>query len=237
MTSAEIHLWRIALDAIPGERVAHCAELLDEGERARAAGYRFAGHRDRFVASHGAMRQILGAYTGVAPERIAYREHANRKPALAGPAAEGDIRFSLTHSEDLALLAVARGLEIGVDVERVRPMRDALSLARRFFAPEEMRDLLVAGDAAAQEAAFFRCWTRKEAVLKATGEGLHFPLSAFAVTLLPGEPVAVRWDLRTGDAPRAWALQSFEPAPDYVAALAYLGDTQPARWFDWPPVS
>ncbi len=109
------------------------------------------------------------------------------------------------------------------------------SLARRFFAPEEIRDLLAAGDTAAQEAAFFRCWTRKEAVLKATGEGLHFPLSAFAVTLLPGEPAAVRWDLRAGAAPRAWTLASFEPAPGYVAALAYLGDAMPARWHDWPP--
>jgi 4'-phosphopantetheinyl transferase len=177
------------------------------------------------------MRLILSDYAGVSPEGLVYCEEGNRKPGLAGPA--GDVRFNLTHSEGLALLAVARALELGVDMERVRPMPGALSLAQRFFAPEEISDLQSVWGTPDGEPAFFRCWTRKEAVLKASGAGLRFPLSAFAVTLLPGEPARVRRDDRESIAQHDWTLLSFEPAAGYVAALAHAGEARPYRLFDW----
>jgi 4'-phosphopantetheinyl transferase len=227
----EIDLWRIGLDDAERAMCARYERILDEDERERAAKFRVEGARERFIVSHGAMRMILGGYTGAAPEQIVYCEEANRKPALLSPA--GEVRFNLTHAEGIALLAVARGLEVGIDVERVRPLRDDLGLAERFFAPEEVADLRSLSDPGEREAAFFRCWTRKEAVLKATGDGLRFPLSAFAVTLLPGEPAAVRRDARASGVGTVWTLHAFDPAPGYVAALAYTGEQRPIRFRDW----
>jgi 4'-phosphopantetheinyl transferase len=189
----------------------------------------------RFILSHGVTRLILGRYAGVAPEEVAYGEQANRKPVLAGPTTASDVRFNLAHSGEIALLAAARGLDVGVDIERIRPLRDIVGLAQRFFAPEETDDLRSLPDPAEREAAFFRCWTRKEAVLKATGDGLRFPLSAFAVTLLAGEAARVRRDDRESVAQHDWTLLSFEPAAGYVAALAHAGQARPYRLFDWTP--
>jgi len=233
LDSGEIHLWRIRLDAAAGDAPEWCYRVLDAAERERAAAYPDEQRRARFILSHGVTRLILGRYAGIAPEEVAYGEQANRKPVLAGPVAASDIRFNLTHSEGIALLAVAPGLDVGVDIERIRSLRDALGLAQRFFAPEEINDLRSLSEPAEREAAFFRCWTRKEAMLKATGDGLRFPLSAFAVTLLVGEAAAVRWDRREPGLRGAWSLASLEPADGYVGALAHCGEARPVRLFDW----
>jgi 4'-phosphopantetheinyl transferase len=137
--------------------------------------------------------------------------------------------FNVTHAEDMALYAVARARAIGIDIEAYRQLPDATAIAERFFSPLENRTLR-ALPVAEQALAFLRCWTRKEAYIKAQGMGLSLPLNQFSVTLVPGEPARL---LHTNHDPVGaghWALQDLAPAPGYVAALAVEGN-------DWQPVS
>ncbi|HEU0053257.1 MAG TPA: 4'-phosphopantetheinyl transferase superfamily protein, partial [Longimicrobium sp.] len=183
---AEVHVWRASLEPHAGALARYHATLSDE-EREKAARFRFPVHRDRFVAGRGIQRALLGRYLGVDPAAIRYRVSAYGKPELDGEAAASGIRFNVSNTEGMALYALTLRREIGVDIEHLREMPDGLVIAQRFFSapeneifariPDETRDL-----------AFFTCWTRKEAYIKAVGEGLSMPLDRFDVTLVPGEP-------------------------------------------------
>jgi 4'-phosphopantetheinyl transferase len=188
---------------------------LSEDERQRAGRFHFDIHRQRYVLARGLLRAILGHYLDVEASavQLAYGPHG--KPAVMG----APLRFNLSHSEDLAVYALARELELGVDVERIRPMPDADGIARRYFSPAERAQLYrVSPDRFAQ--AFFHCWTRKEAYVKALGGGLSVPLDGFQVSLLPQDPSRL---LRIeGDAQRAaeWSLLNLDAAEGYAGALA-----------------
>ena len=231
----EVHVWRLPLRPPPGvlRRVeAH----LSAAERDRAARFRFAEHRDAFVAGRGIQREILARYAGAAPAAIAYGESPHGKLSLAGDAAESGIRFNVSNAGELALVAVVRDRELGVDLEKLKPMPDGLDIARRFFSEPENR-VFAALDQAVRELAFFRCWTRKEAYIKAVGEGLSMPLDRFDVAFAPGEEaclLATRGD--PSEAAR-WSMAGLEPAPGYVGALAVEGGGWRLRRFDWsaPP--
>jgi 4'-phosphopantetheinyl transferase len=141
------------------------------------------------------------------------------KPALVGEEGEKGLRFNVSHSHGLALYAITRGREIGVDLERIRPFPDLIGLAERFFSPKEVAALRTL-PAPMQTEAFLTCWTRKEAYIKAKGEGLSLPLSQFEVSLAPGEPSALlrtQWDALEAS---RWSLHALTPGPGYVAALA-----------------
>ena len=160
-------------------------------------------------------------------ERVELTFGERGKPALAARqnSASEPLHFNLSDSEDLAVYAFSLGSEMGVDVEILRPMPDALNIARSFFAAEE-REVLSSVPASGVPQAFFNCWTRKEAYIKAIGEGLSEPLDRFCVTLAPAEPARF---LHIGGSSReaeAWSLMHFEPAPDAVGALAF-------RHHDW----
>lgn len=157
------------------------------------ARFRFEKDRLRYAVSHAALREILALYAGRAPGQLLFQEEANGKPALDPPA----VSFNLTHSGDLALVAVAPAGRIGVDIEQLRPVADADAIAERLFTPEE-REAAARGGAAE----FFRIWTRKEALVKASGEGLG---------AMPE------------GAPGLWTVQSFVPAANYIAAAASEG--------------
>jgi 4'-phosphopantetheinyl transferase len=212
--------------------VAALARLLGAEERARAERFHFARDRDRYVASHGMLRSVLGRYAGQPGPALRFAAGPHGKPALALPAGS-DLRFNLSHSGDLALLAVARGREVGVDVEQVAE-RAWMEVARRFFSSREQSLLAELPDGARPEA-FFRCWTRKEAYIKARGLGLHANLTAFDVSLAPGEPAAL---LRAADdpvGPEGWQLVDLAPAPGYAGALAVEGDGWGVACWDWQP--
>jgi 4'-phosphopantetheinyl transferase len=201
------------LDVTP-TRLRALAATLSGGERERACRIEAGATRRRFVAARGLLRELLGALLGEAPGtvRLEYGQHG--KPYMRGP-----LRFSVAHSGDLVLLAVACGREVGVDVELVRRLQDYEGVARAVLALEE-QDALAALAEDDREAALLRAWTCKEAYLKACGDGLQFPPQSVVVSLGASEPpslLAVRE--RPADADR-FSLRTLAPAPGYVGALA-----------------
>jgi 4'-phosphopantetheinyl transferase len=212
-------MWTIPLD-LSGAQTARSAAFLSAEERTRAQSFRSALHRDRFTVAHGALREILATRLGQDPVKLELLSGADDKPRIRRRPGVADLRFSLSHSDGLALVAVVRGREVGVDLERIDARTEVSKLARRFFAPEEVA-AFDALDPADRRHGFFRCWTRKEAYLKALGTGLHLPLDRFAVTLEAGQPARL---LRAaaGDS-SSWTMHSFEPAAGYVAAVVVEG--------------
>lgn len=223
----EVHVWRASL-RVPAPERERLNALLDPEEKARAARYRFDVHRDRFVAGRGIQREVLGRYLGVHPASIRYRAASHGKPLVDGP---GSLRFNVSNAEDGLLIAVVLGREIGVDLEALRPMPDGEEIAGRFFSAPEV-EVFRAIPPHDRDLAFFTCWTRKEAFIKAVGEGLSMPLDRFDVTLVPREPARL---LRTrGDPAEAerWSLRELDPGPGWLAALCVEGGGWSLRLFD-----
>ncbi len=234
LSPGEVHVWRIELEP-SGEALEGFARTLAEEESRRAARFVFERDRRRFIAARGSLRRILGRYLDVLPEEVVFGYGPHGKPFLSGSLAEErGLRFNLSHSGEMALCALALHREVGIDLEFMHPVPDLQSIARSFFAPGENARLLSLPEER-RPAAFFNCWTRKEAYLKALGDGLARPLGRFEVTLLPEEPVRL---LSVTDDPREvqrWRMESFAPAPGYVAALIVEGQGwQPAFWQGLP---
>lgn len=225
----EVHVWRISLPSIEPRRA---WETLSDEERRRAARHRFAVHRSRFIAGRAALRAVLSAYLDVDAADVPLVTGAGGRPRLAG---DPDLDFNLAHSGDVALIAVARGRAVGIDVERLRRGVPYDRLARRFFAPREAEDLRRV-PAALRPAAFFACWTRKEAWLKASGYGLERGLPSalprFAVPVEPRLPaLAVTLPDRPEESAR-WTLVDVGVGSGYAGALAVEGPLQ-ARFYLW----
>lgn len=216
----EVHVWRVGLEE-SGARLERLWRLLDAEERRRAERYHFERDRRHFIVARGTLRRLLGDYLDLAPESLRFSYSAYGKPALEDEAraVAPDLRFNLSHSGALALYVFARGRELGIDIERMREDFDLQELAARFFSAAESRALLEL-PAGLRTRAFFNCWTRKEAYVKARGEGLSHPLDTFCVSLVPGSAAAL---VETRNDPREtarWRLHDLAPAPDYAAALA-----------------
>jgi 4'-phosphopantetheinyl transferase len=218
-----IQVWSIQLDPTP-ERVEQLGRFLAADEWQRANRFRFEKHRRQYVVGRGALRALLAAYLGIRPQDVQFSYGPRGKPFLAPPLDAAGLQFNLSNSDELALAGFVRGREIGVDLEYRRPMPDCEQIAERFFSASE-RETLRAIPPPRKEEAFFNCWTRKEAYLKAVGEGLAAPLDSFDVTLAPGEPP--RMLTLEGDAARAarWWLHHLRPAEEYIGAVAIEGGT------------
>src|SRR5882672_6549869 len=166
----------------PREAPGSAASILADDEKARAARFYFERDRTRFARARTLLRIILGMELGLPPGKVRFAYGAHGKPELAEDLARSGVRFNVSHSHGLGLFVVARDAAIGDDVELVRPVRYGRAVARRYFAEDECETLEgFAGDA--WDRAFFRCWTRKEAFVKALGEGLSFPLRDFSVSV------------------------------------------------------
>lgn len=210
MSAAEV--WIVDL-ALSEARLARCAALLSPKERDRADKFLRPADRARHTASHAALRLVLARALGLDPGEIAFAAGPAGKPELAGPA--GGLRaFNLSHSGAHALVGLARGAEIGVDVEAIRPLPDALRIARAHFSPDEAAALAAIAPTDI-ERAFFGLWTRKEAVVKALGAGLSLPLDRFSVTVPPAAPRLSRMD-----GPGGWTLADVETGPGTAATVA-----------------
>ena len=193
------------------------ASLLSAAERERARRFAFGRDARRFIVGRGRLRQLLGARLGVRPESVELVYGARGKPALAN-SGRNSLRFNLSHRDDLAVYALSWGCEVGIDVEAIRPLADADAVAARFFSRPE-HAAYRALDPRDRPLGFFQCWTRKEAFIKALGEGLSHPLDSFDVSLAPGAPAELlRVEAVPGD-DRGWRLASFFPAPGFVAAV------------------
>lgn len=221
-TTEFVHVWYINLDARTAT-LDQLTDVLSSDERARAARLFFAHDRQRFVVSRGVLRIILSSYCGLQPTKVCFSYGPYGKPALVSSASDACLRFNLTHSHSLALLAVAYGRELGIDIERVRSVPEAARIAEQFFSPHErivMRGLPIEQ----QQHAFFRCWTRKEAYIKARGDGLSLPLDAFDVSFAPGATPALLADRTEPHAAARWSLHAVPVPPEYVAALVIEGN-------------
>ena len=213
----DVHVWRVPLD--DETRVESYWALLDDEERRRATRFVRDVHRRRFIAAHGALRTILAGYLDARPTALAFVTGEHGKPALRDVTGRPPVEFNLSHSDDLALVAVARAHPVGVDLERWSEV-EHLELAERFFSPGERSALRALAHAPhLVEAGFFAAWTRKEAYLKATGQGITRGLHHFDVALAPGEPARLLADRLDDQATARWAMFALDPAPGYSAAL------------------
>jgi 4'-phosphopantetheinyl transferase len=209
---------------------AACAEfegVLAPDERARAQRFRFDRLRKSFIITRGALRFLLGRYLSIPPDQVEFCYGPKGKPAL-GRAAE--IEFNATHSGELAAFAFTLGRPVGIDLEHIHHISEMQKIAARFFCREEAAEL-AALPAEEQEAAFFRCWTRKEAYIKAIGDGLSAPLDDFRVTLRSGEPVQFVHIGHDENAAKAWSLQDLGLSNGYAGALAYRDLERPLSIF------
>jgi 4'-phosphopantetheinyl transferase len=225
----EIHVWRAYLDC--EETVLRQFETtLASDEKDRANRFFFQKDRDGFIAARGVLRELLGRYVNRSPADIEFNYGHRGKPSLRAEAFERPVRFNVSHSHGLALLAFAVGRQLGVDVELLRPDFAADEIAERYFSPQEVMELRAVPTSLRAEG-FFLCWTRKEAYIKARGEGLHIPLDSFQVSLTPGQPER----LQSSDNSQ-WGLRSLRPDSRYVGALVGEGQGWRMRCWDWKPL-
>jgi 4'-phosphopantetheinyl transferase len=189
----------------------------------------------RHVVSYGYLRLVLADYLGVSPDSIKFVVSANGKPRLSS-AFGSRLAFNLSHSEGVAIIGITSGAEIGVDIERLRPLPGRLSIARNSFTSSESSQLAAMTDADSTPA-FLRCWTLKEAFVKATGDGLSIPLNSFEMSMDPDSPPRLL-HLPRGS-PADWSFHSFEPRTGYLAAAAVLGPVNAWVQLSWsrPPRS
>jgi 4'-phosphopantetheinyl transferase len=231
LTDDQVHVWRIPLNQ-SSERTLLSLEVLSTDERARAARFHFDKDRNQFAQARAAQRFILSEYLNVRPQKLEFSYGAQGKPALANVDADSGLRFNLSRRDGLALLAVTRGREIGVDVELVRADMSLFEVAEISFSSLELTTLRSLPESL-QAAGFYNCWTRKEAYVKARGEGLSFPLKQFDVSLTPGDParlIQVRDNLDDVD---RWTLQEIPVGDHYVAALIVEGANLKVTCRDW----
>ncbi len=215
LADGDVHLWTVDLLAAPAE-IERLGGFLADDERQRAARFHFDRHRRRFIVSQGMLRVVLARYLDRRPGEILFEYGPKGKPSLAD---DPVLHFNVSHSHERSVIAVSSTGALGVDIERVRHLPDADDIARRFFSRHEAE--AYAGVAVERRAeAFFNCWTRKEAFIKALGEGLFLSLDRFDVSLVPGEPVEILSIDGDPDRAREWSLTELRPADGFAGALA-----------------
>src|SRR5438477_5831299 len=233
LASGEVHIWCASLD-VPSETSARLYATLTPDERTRSARFRFERDQQRFIVARGVLRDLVGRYLQTQPSRIGFVYNAFGKPDLS-PEFGNRLKFNLSHSAGLALIAIATASNVGVDLEYIRAQSDYADIARRFFSAAEV-DYLSALPNHLYAEAFFNCWTKKEAYLKACGEGLATPLHSFSVPPTT-DPAQTPVDLHVasqGIVPaRRWSLFTLRPAPGYAGALAIEGTDWRLRQWQW----
>jgi 4'-phosphopantetheinyl transferase len=222
LSNGRIEVWHVKV-AAPDILIHQLAPLLSSDENDRAARFQFARHRNAFVVVRGVLRGLLARYTGVSPADVIFEYGPNGKPSLPG----SKIEFNISHTQDIAVLAFTQGCALGIDVECIRPVEQMMQIAARFFSPAEAQELAALPEEQ-RERAFFLCWTRKEAYIKAVGNGLSMPLNEFQVTLKENEPARF---VRIGEenpVSSEWILHNLDLLfPAYAAAIAYRGAPKP----------
>jgi 4'-phosphopantetheinyl transferase len=217
----EVHLWRVELASVAkGER--RWEQILSGDERARAARFHFLRDRQYFTATRAVLRTILAGYSASHPADLVFRYSATGKPSLSPGRHDSQLEFNVSHSGDVALLAFAQGRALGVDVERAREDFDHEAIAGRFFSEQEQHQLAALAPAE-RYSGFFRCWTRKEAYIKAQGTGLSLPLDQFDVSLKPGDENALLSTRPDHTEAANWSLREVPAGDGYAAALCVRG--------------
>jgi 4'-phosphopantetheinyl transferase len=214
----EVHVWHAKLDDYAA---ASLKRLLAKDEVSRAERFHFAKDRNHFIVARAWLRKLLAAYSGIDAAELRFSYAEKGKPSLE-ESQRSAINFNLAHSHGMAIYAFSRGREVGVDLEFIREDLADEKIAERFFSPREV-DTLSTVPAELRKEAFFNCWTRKEAYIKARGEGLSMPLDEFDVSLAPGEPAALLRNHKEPAEVTRWTMQSIPVSSGYVAALVVEG--------------
>jgi 4'-phosphopantetheinyl transferase len=232
LSSNEVHVWCTTLH-ISACDLRRLRSMLSPDEIGRAERYYRRVDRDWFIARRGQLREMLGRYLGTDPAELPFAYSAHGKPMLESRGGRPSISFNLSHSHGLALYAVSSKQPVGIDLEHVRDDIQSEQIAAHAFSAEE-RGALMTLSASQRQAGFFRCWTRKEAYIKATGQGLSRSLDDFAVSLAPDEPARLLVDRSVPTAVQRWWLYDLCPAPGFAAALAVEACDRPViicrRW-------
>lgn len=224
--SNEVHVWRAYLD-VDSAAQERLSVLLSSAEQERAARFAFARDRNRFAVARAILRRLLGGYLREPPQDVVLENLAYGKPIVAATSRIPSLRFNLSHSHQFALFAFCLEHEVGIDIEKIRPQVAFEGIENRYFSPDERAELEILPHDLRPEG-FFLCWTRKEAYVKARGEGLKVPLESFSVSLTPGKPAV----LRSSDEQR-WSLYSLVPATGFVAAFVIEGCGHRLQLWEW----
>jgi 4'-phosphopantetheinyl transferase len=226
----EVQLWRLDLRALAANEDRWLA-LLSPDEQARASRFIPRQAREHFVVARGVLRTVLGACLATDPRKLVFQTSGKNKPSLGPPHDDSHVCFNVAHSGDVGLLAFVRRREVGVDVEHIRQDIEVEAIARRFFSSDEQKQL-AAVSPVDKISAFFRCWTRKEAYIKAKGEGLSLPLDQFDVCLAPGSNKALLATRPDGSEAARWSLRDVVIGSGYTGALCVAGhDHRLRQWY------
>jgi len=223
-----VHVWRVSLGQ-PPEKIQSLLDLLTSDEKQRASSYFATEDTNRFIVARGTLRIILSRYLEINPDQLRFNYNQYGKPALIETRNASGLRFNVSHSKQISLCAITREREVGIDVELIREDVDFLYIASHFFSQDEVR-ALHALQRDLQKIAFFNCWTRKEAYIKARGEGLSHPLDRFTVSLMPGEPAGL---LSSDNDMPELSLRELSVAEDHAATLAAEGPLGELFCWDW----
>ena len=224
----EVHVWRASL----GVAEENFEPLLIDEELERARRFYFARDRHHWTVARTTLRLLLGRYLGIEPHALRFALNEYGKPSLLWPGEGPHLHFNLSHSGDLALYAFAYAREVGVDIERRRSQVEYENLATHFFSALECATLH-ALPAERREEAFFLCWSRKEAYIKARGKGLSLPLDQFDVSLSPDEPARLLGSREEPGATERWSLVALQPGTDYAGALVVEGASWRLNCWQW----
>jgi 4'-phosphopantetheinyl transferase len=227
----DAHVWRALLDQ-PADMIAKLAPLLSRGEHRRAERFHRPIDRRRFIAGRGILRKIISTYLALAPGEAQFVYNEYGKPFISADQNHVALSFNLSHSDGMALYAVARGRRVGVDIEYMREDFATLEVAEHFFSKDEF-EALKATPIDRRTEAFFNCWSRKESYIKAIGMGISYPLDGFSVSLAPDvAPALLKVD---ADAPEAgrWNMYELDAAEGYAAALIVENPPVSLRRFQW----
>jgi len=228
LSDEEVHIWCADLELDECFQSSFL-KFLSADEKARAQEFRFAEDSRNFIVARGILRSLIGKYLDINPTEISFQYSKFGKPSIAG---NNFLQFNISHSQNIALLAFTNKFNIGVDVEFVNPNIEIKDIAERFFSTNEIMNLFGLPEKE-QALGFFNCWTRKEAFIKAVGEGLSFPLNNFEVSLEPNQQaklLATHWDPK---AVSKWSMHSILPGANFVGCLVIEGLVQKVKFWNW----
>jgi len=227
----EVHVWRASLGH-NSSLLQNMFETLSPDEKTRAERYHFDKDKNHFIAARGILREILSRYLETDPVKITFTYSSLGKPALDNSTNNYQLKFNVSHSNGMALYAFSKENNIGIDIEYMRNDVKYEDIAIRFFSQQEASTLRsLPGHLKTH--AFYNCWTRKEAYLKAKGEGLTASLNQFNVSLAPGEPAALLSNQQAPEDPSRWSLHELDVCGQYVAALAFEGIPSSIKCRPW----
>jgi 4'-phosphopantetheinyl transferase len=222
LNEGDLHIWLAWLD-VETQELTRLRSYLNREEVSRAERFVFPRDRNHFIVARGRLRELLGKYLHCPPNAVQFKTGRYGKLSLFDD--RDRLHFNLSHSHGLAIYGICMGREIGIDTEKTRPGFAGGEIAQRYFSASEQQELAEVPQEI-RDTAFFLCWTRKEAYIKAHGDGLQIPLDSFDVSLTPGQPE----QLRSADCDR-WSMRSFIPAPEFVAAIVVEGEIRSTHFW------